>query len=174
MTHHIVGRPERTEVASYYHRYIDRIQDPDILTVLGKQIDSTVAFAKGFSEQRSLHRYAPDKWSIRQLMGHVNDTERVFVFRALWFARGFDTPLPSYDENVGASAAGSDDVPWDRHIEEFRVTRQSTLAFFSNLQPDAWARTGIASDNTFSVRGLAYIVAGHLAHHLAVVSERYM
>src|SRR5262249_1387270 len=94
------GRPEPTEAAPYYFGYINRISSDDVVSVLESQLDETASFLRGISEEKSLYRYAPDKWSIRQTWNHVNDTERVFVFRALWFARGFDSPLPSFDQEI--------------------------------------------------------------------------
>ena len=121
-----------------------------------------------------MHRYAPDKWSIRDVVGHLNDTERLFVMRAFWFARGFDTPLPSYDQEIAAAGAQADRIPWAAHVEEFRLVRLSTVALFRNLPEEAWMRTGVASGNPFTVRALAYIIAGHVSHHAAIVKERYL
>src|SRR5436190_18593673 len=113
--------PDRTEAAEYYFTYIDLVGPGDICAILERQSDETVAFLRGISEERSLYRYAPDKWSIRQTLGHVNDAERVFVFRAFWFARRFDTPLASFDQNVAVPTAESDARSWASHIEEFRT-----------------------------------------------------
>jgi hypothetical protein len=121
-----------------------------------------------------LHRYAPDKWSIRQVLNHVTDTERAFAFRALWFARGFDSPLPSYDQNVAATGADADRISWAAHVEEFRRVRLSTISLFKNMPSHAWMRSGIASGNPFTVRALAYIIPGHLAHHITLLRERYL
>ncbi len=167
------GPPELDESAPYYRRYIERVPDGDVVGVLAAQRDETLSMLRGISEERSLHRYAPEKWSIRQVLGHVNDTERVFLFRALWFARGFSEPLPSFDQNDCAGAARADEVSWAGHVEEFRAIREASLAFFRNLPGDGWTRRGVASGNPFSVRALAYIVAGHLAHHVAVLQEKY-
>jgi len=169
-----MGRPERAEAAPYYFRYIDRIASDDIVGVLQTQLEETSAFLRGISEEKSLARYAPEKWSIRQAINHVNDTERVFVSRALWFARGFESPLPSYDQNISAAAARADDFSWAGHVEEFRGIRLATLAFFRNLPSDAWSRSGVASGNPFSVRALAYIIAGHTSHHMQLLRERYL
>jgi hypothetical protein len=169
-----VGRPEQSEAAAYYWNYIGQIPGDDVLGVLEAQRQAIPAFLDTISEERSLHRYAPDKWSIRELWSHVNDTERVFVFRALWFARGFDSPLPSFDENTSAAAARADARPWASHVEEFRAIRLATLTFVRGLPAEAWTRSGIASENTFSVRALAFIAAGHVAHHAAVLRERYL
>ena len=168
------ARPQPNEAASYYSVYIDRITSDDIVDVLATQLNETIAFLSDISEEQSLRRYAPDKWSMRELLGHVNDTERVFMFRALWFARGFQDPLPSFDQEIGFRAAESDQVSWANHVDEFRTIRLSTLAFFRNLPAEAWLRSGIASDNSVSVRALAYIVAGHVSHHLAILRERYL
>ncbi len=168
------GRPEPSEAAQYYFRYIDRISSSDILAQLEGQLPETLAFLESISEERSLHRYAPDRWSIRQVLNHVTDSERAFLFRAFWFARNFDTPLPSFDQNVCSDAAKADEFCWASHIEDFRSFRLSALAFFRNLPAEAWMKTGIASGNPFSVRALAYIVGGHLAHHRAILEERYL
>ena len=170
----MLGRPQPNEAASYYSTYIDRVTSDDIVDVLATQLDEALAFLSEISEEQSLHRYAPDKWSMRELLGHVNDTERVFMFRAMWFARGFQDPLPSFDQEVGFKAAESDKVSWANHVDEFNAIRSATLAFFRNLPDDAWLRSGIASDSPVTVRALAYIVAGHVSHHLAILRERYL
>jgi len=170
----MTGRPAPHEAAPYYSTYIDRIISDDVLGELEAQLDATLGLAASISEHQSLHRYAPDKWSIRQLLNHVSDTERVFLYRTLWFARGFDTPLPSFDQDVAVPAAGADQFSWASHVEEFRAVRVATLAFFRNLPADAWTRTGIASGNSVSVRALAYIIAGHAAHHIAILRQRYL
>jgi DinB family protein len=168
------GIPGRDEAAPYYFRYIDRIADPDVVSVLEAQIEPTLAFLGGFSEEASRRRYAPDKWSVRQVVGHVNDGERLFGARAFWFARGFESPLPSFDQDVCVAAARADEVPLAEHVEELRRIRLATVSFFRNLPSDAWTRRGIASDLPFSVRALAFLAAGHLDHHLAILRERYV
>jgi hypothetical protein len=170
----VIGLPGRTEAPPYYFRYIDRISNADVLEELANQrAEASDLFSK-ISEERSLHRYAPEKWSARQVLNHVSDTERVFVFRALWFARGFNSPLPSFDQDVSSRWAGADEIPWSRNVEEFDDIRRATLDFFRNLPADAWMRSGIASDNPFTVRALAFITAGHLAHHMAILREKYL
>ena len=169
----MIGVPGRDEAAPYYYRYIDRIESDDIVGVLGSQLEETLGFLRGVSEEDSLYRYAPEKWSVRQVLGHVSDTERLFAFRALWFARGFDSPLPSFDQTTDAEAARSDSVAWGRLVEEFRAVRLATLSLFGNLPAEAWSRRGIASDYPFTVRSLAYITAGHLEHHLEILRKRY-
>jgi hypothetical protein len=170
----MIGIPERSEAAEYYFTYINLVKDNDILQVLQAQIEETAKFLRGISEEKSLYRYAPDKWSIRQLWSHVNDAERIFVSRALWFARGFDTPLPSFEQEIAVGAAKADAVAWARHVDEFQHIRMATVAFFRNLPAEAWKRSGVASGNPFTVRALAYIVSGHVSHHAAVLREKYL
>ena len=170
----MIAAPDRTEAAEYYFTYINQVGPGDILSILEEQSTQAIALLSGISGERSLHRYAPDKWSIREVLSHINDTERVFVFRAFWFARGYDIPLPSFDQDVAVATSGAGARTWSSHIEEFRAVRAATLPLFQNLPDDAWARRGIASDKPFTVRALAYITAGHVAHHLRILRERYL
>lgn len=166
--------PDRTEAAEYYFTYIDQVPAGDICVLLEAQLAETLALLRDISDARSLTRYAPGKWTIRQVVGHLNDTERLFVFRALWFARGFDSPLPSFDQNVAVSAAGADERSWRSHVDEFSAVRAATLAFFRGLPADAWTRRGVASGNPFTVRALAYLAVGHVSHHTRILRERYL
>lgn len=170
----MIGRPQESEAAPYYFTYINQVRGDDPVHVMEGQLEESVAFFSGISEEKSLYRYAPEKWSIRQTLSHVNDCERLFAFRAFWFARGFDIPLPSFDQNVAATGAVADRVPWATHIEEFRRVRLATISLFGSMPPAAWARRGIASDNPFTVRALAFIAAGHLTHHITILRERYL
>ena len=170
----IPDRPDRTEAAEYYFTYIDQVGAGDIREILAAQVDEARALFERISDEASTRRYAPGKWTIRQVLSHVNDTERLFVFRALWFARGFDTPLPSFDQDVAIAAAAADDRPWRSHVDEFRAIRAATVPFFGTMPDEAWTRRGVASGNPFSVRALAYIAAGHVAHHLRLLRERYL
>jgi hypothetical protein len=170
----MIGRPEEGEAAPYYFTYINQVAGDDINAILERQLDESLALFAGISEEVSQHRYAPDKWSVRQVLNHVTDTERAFAFRALWFARGFEAPLPSYDQEIAAAGAKADIIYWAAHVEEFRRVRLSTISLFRHLPADAWMRTGVASNNPFTVRAMAYIVAGHVAHHAAILHQRYL
>jgi len=170
----MIGRPSSSEAAPYYFNYINRVTGDDILNAMQNQMDETLPFLRNISEEKSLYRYAPEKWSIRQMWGHVNDTERVFLMRALWFARNFETAMPSFDQEIAVAAARSDDIAWSRHVEEFREIRLATISFFRNLPEEAWTRKGVASGNPFTVRACAYVVAGHVTHHAAVLREKYL
>jgi len=167
-------RPARDEAEDYYFGYIDQVPGTLVLPVLASQLGETLALFDGISEEQSLQRYAPDKWTIREAVSHVNDTERLFVFRAFWFARGFDTPLPSFDQNVAVAGASANDRPWRTHVEDFRAVRGATLTFFHGLPAPAWDRRGVASDKPFTVRALAYLAAGHAIHHNRILRERYL
>ena len=170
----MIPRPQTAEAAPYYFAYINQVTGDDPLAALDNQLEESHALFSAISEEKSLHRYAPDKWSIRQVLNHVTDSERAFAFRALSFARGLESPLPSYDQNVAASSAEADRVSWAAHVEEFRRVRLSTISLFKNMPSPAWTRSGIASGNPFTVRALAYIIPGHLTHHLALLRERYL
>ncbi len=170
----MTGRPAANEFAPYYSTYVDLISSEDVLSALEAQLDTTHGVLSGISEEQSLQRYAADKWSMRQLLNHVTDTERVFVYRALWFARGFDAALPGFDQNVAVPTAAAEQFSWASHVEDFRTVRAATLTFFRNLPEEAWDRSGVASGNPVTVRALAYITAGHAAHHIAVLQERYL
>src|SRR5205807_5893946 len=111
----MIGRPREAEAAPYYFTYINQVTGDDAVGIIESQLEESLAFFKWISDERSLHRYEPEKWSIRQVLNHVTDTERAFAFRALWFARGFAAPLPSYDQNVAASGAGADRILWAAH-----------------------------------------------------------
>ena len=167
-------QPQANEAASYYFRYIDLARTDDIVSFLDNQFNEMMPFLQKISEEQSTHRYAPEKWSIRELLNHVNDGERIFLGRALWFARGFTDALPSFEQDVAVAGAKANDTPWADLVEEFRTVRLGTLSFFRNLPAAAWSRTGVASDNPVSVNAIAYIIAGHVAHHVNVLKERYL
>ena len=167
--------PEPHEAPEYYFRYIKLVpHHADIRTVLSSQMQEMAILLESISEERSRHRYAPDKWSIRQVLGHLSDTERLFAFRAFWFARGFDASLPGFDQNIAAEHNGADAQTWSSLVDELGAIRASTLHFFRSLPPDAWMRRGLASDYEFSVRAAAYIIAGHITHHANILRERYL
>jgi hypothetical protein len=167
-------RPARGEAEDYYFGYIDQVPGNLVLPVLASQLGEMLALFDGISEEQSLLRYAPDKWTIRQALNHVSDTERLIVFRAFWFARGFDSPLPSFDQDIAVTAAAANNQQWRTLVEDFRAVRAATLTFFRSLPLEAWDRRGLASDNPFTVRALAYFVAGHAIHHNRILRGRYL
>lgn len=169
-----IAPPDKTEAAEYYAKYIEQVPAGDIRQVLSAQLADLVSLYSGISDDKSTHRYAPDKWTIREVASHINDTERVFTFRAFWFGRGYDAPMPSFDQDIAIRVAGADARSWQSHIDEFRAIRSATLALFNTMPADAWSRRGVASDNPVSVRALAYITAGHAAHHARILREKYL
>lgn len=167
-------RPEATEYAPYYERYIGLVPEPSALEALDAQHAEMMPFLRGLSEAQGALRYAPGKWSVRQVLGHVADTERVFGYRALRFARADQTPLPGFDENVFAKEANHDALPLASIVAELDAVRRSTLALFRSLDESAWPRRGVANDVEMSVRALAYVIAGHGRHHVNILRERYL
>ena len=167
-------RPQSTEAASYYFKYIDLVTGDDIVPAMENQLGEMLQFLSGISEEQSLHSYEPGKWTIREVLNHVNDGERVFAGRAFWFARGFTDALPSFEQDVAVQMAHANNTSWAELVEEFKNLRLGTLALFKTLPEEAWERTGVASDNPVSVRALAYIIAGHVTHHMGVLQEKYL
>src|SRR5688500_17108181 len=116
----VISAPDRTEYADYYRPYIEKVAGENVLAVLETQLEGIMPTLEAVSEEESLRRYAPDKWSIRQVLNHINDAERLFSFRAFWFARGFEDPLPSFDQDVAVRISGADDRSWASHLDEIR------------------------------------------------------
>jgi len=173
-TNDTIARPGRDETAEYYFRYIDLVPEGDIRDILTAQRHDTIALLDSIPESLADHRYAPKKWSVREVLSHINDCERVFTMRAFWFAREMDTPLPSFESDMCVQTARSAEHPWTAHVHEHAAIRASTLALFNNLPAVGWSGRGIASDMPFTVRALAYITAGHLIHHTRVLTEKYL
>ncbi|HEY3989892.1 MAG TPA: DinB family protein [Acidobacteriaceae bacterium] len=168
------ARPAIGDAAPYYFTYIDKVEGNDCVASMTGQLDEALTLFGSISEDKSLHRYAPEKWSIRQVLSHLTDTERMIVIRALWIARGLDTSQPSFDQNIAIVGAEADRLPWTTHVEEFRHVRQASIDLFRNLSPAAWTRRGIASDNPFTVLSLGFMVPGHVTHHVRILRERYL
>jgi hypothetical protein len=167
-------RPAPDEFAPYYGRYIDRVPDGDIVATLRDQVEETLRTLRAIPDARAGHRYAPDKWSIREVVGHLSDSERIFTYRALRIARGDETPLPGFDENAFVRRARLDDRSFAGLIDEYATVRAASVALFDSLFPEEWTRRGIASDKGVSVRALAWISAGHEIHHLEILRTRYL
>ena len=168
------GRPAPNEHAPYYSRYIDLVPAGDIVEVLRAQIAGTNSFLRGIPDARTLTGYAPGKWSIRDVVGHMSDTERIMGYRALRFARGDRTPVPGFDENEYTPEAGAAARTMNDLVSEFETVRAATIALLEGLPMDAWRRIGTANGKEISVRALAAVIAGHELHHLGVIRERYL
>lgn len=170
----MIPRPDASEYLPYYGKYIDRVPDGDLVKTLRAQLDETLALVRGLDDEQGGHRYAPGKWSIREVLQHVIDAERIFAYRALRIARGDATPLASFDENAYAEASNADARTLADLSDELEHVRLSTLALLRPLDGEALARRGTASGAEVSVRALAWIIAGHELHHVSVLRERYL
>jgi hypothetical protein len=169
------SRPGAGEYAPALAGYVARIgQDEDVLTVLARQLDEVLARLGSVPDSRGEYRYAPGKWSLKDVVGHLSDTERVFAYRALRIGRGDTIPLASFDDQAWVAEAGAGDRTLADMVEEWGHVRRATLALFRHLPPAAWSRRGTSSDQPISVRALAHVIAGHMRHHLEVVEERYL
>jgi hypothetical protein len=167
------SRPAPGEYAAFFEHYIGLITEADVIQVLTQQRREAAELFSGLSEARAGYRYEPGKWSIREVLGHVIDAERVFGYRAVCIARGEKAPLPGFDENDYAAMAGADAVPLAELVEEFLALRQSHEAMFRHFPEEAWLRIGTSNLKLVSVRALAYIMAGHARHHMEILRERY-
>ena len=170
----MIGKPEKEEYSPYFSGYISLVPDGEILDLLDRQFEETLKILNGISDSEGAFRYAPGKWSVKQLVGHMIDTERVFAYRALCVARGEKTSLPGFDENEYMENASFESVLMTDLAAEFETVRRSTVFLFKNLDETAWLREGIANGNPTTVRALAYIAAGHELHHRKILLERYL
>lgn len=169
-----ITRPAGDEFAPDYEQYISLVPEGDIVTTLTRQLDSTLALLRGFDESQAGNRYAPDKWSIKELIGHVIDAERIFSYRALRFGRKDQTPLSGFEQDDYVRGANFDDRKLADLADEFEHVRRANICLFGSLSPDSWSSRGKANDVEVSVRALAYIMAGHVTHHMNVLTTRYL
>jgi len=169
-----MNRPEKGEYAEYYDRYISLVEENDIVAVLEKQQNELVEFFKQITEEKSFFAYAEGKWSIKEVIGHLTDGERIFAYRALRISRADKTPIEGFEQDGYIENSNFNNTKLTELAEELILTRKSNLIFFRNLTEEAWLRTGTASENPVSVRALAYIAAGHIRHHLNILNERYL
>lgn len=169
-----IGRPEPDEYAPFYANYISQVQGNDILAALDEQRRQMLLLLSGRSESDGDIRYAPGKWSVKEVVGHICDAERVMSYRALCIARADATPLPGFDENNYVANSSFSRTPLADLIENFIAVRRATLSLFRNFDEQAWGRRGIANKNEVTVRALAYIIAGHELHHRRILQEKYL
>ncbi len=168
-----IGRPEPGEYAPYHAGYISEVVGDDILTILDTQRRQMLILLSGCGEEEGQFRYAPDKWSVKEVLGHVCDTERIFAYRALRISRGDRTPLPGFEQDDYVRNAPFASRPLAEVIEDYIAVRRATLTLFRNLDQAAWLRRGIVNNNELTVRALAYITAGHEMHHKKILEEKY-
>ena len=168
-----IGRPGPGEHVDYYGKYIALVAGDDAFAALANQLDGSLAPLRRLDDERALHRYVPGKWSVKEVVGHLMDGERVFAYRALRFARGDETPLPGYDENLWVPSARFDRLPLGALLEGWSATRAATIELFRSLDGEALERRGVANGHPMSVRALAWIIAGHELHHRMILCDRY-
>lgn len=173
MNTRIVGRPEADEIPPHYVGYIQRVPEPDPVIVCAEQIEETATLLRGLSDTDAMYRYGRGKWSIKEVVGHLADVERIMAYRALRIARGDTTPLPSFDENAYVPAAKFDHRSLADLVGELRTTRAATLALLRTFDAEAWRRRGTASGKPVSVRALGYMIPGHERHHVEILRTRY-
>jgi uncharacterized damage-inducible protein DinB len=174
MTTIVAGKPAESEYPSYQGRYIALVSDPDLVAALEKQLKSARALLDTISEEKAGHRYEPGKWSIREVVGHLVDTERVFAYRALRFARNDKTELPGFDEKDFLANANFANRPLTSIVDEYAAVRQASILLFKHLDQDAWNRRGVANKIDVTVRAIAFLIAGHELHHIGILKTRYL
>ncbi len=174
MTAPAAVRPSPQEYAAFYAGYVDLVPDGDVIDTLEQGRKHTRKLLGKLSEAKAAHRYAPDKWTVKTVLGHITDAERVFTYRALWFARGGKDPLPGWDENAWARESDFDARTLKDLLNNYEAVRNATLALVRAFPEAAWSRTGTANAKPVSVRALVWVTAGHEIHHLKILQERYL
>lgn len=165
-------RPNSTEYAAELNKYLDLVPETNIIAAMTSQLDEMLAFLRSVPESQANIHHPPYTWTLKEVIGHISDGERIFGYRALRIGRGDTTPLPSFDENKFAVAAESNRLPLADVISDFEAARWSNLWLFRNLPDEAWTRSGEAAGNRISVRALAYIIVGHPRHHMTILRKR--
>ena len=174
MTQIAIARPEASEFADYYTGYVGKVPGADIMSFLQQQLELAGALIRGIDEAKGAFRYAEGKWTVKELIGHIIDTERVFAYRALVFSRNDSTPLPGFDQEPWAQHANHANVPLAELAAEFESVRRATIYLFRHLDAAAWSRRGIGNNKQMTTRAAAFIIAGHTQHHLDILKSRYL
>jgi hypothetical protein len=169
-----MNRPETNEYASYYDRYVSLVTDDEIVPVLAAQSTELQDIFTGVSEEKGTYAYSEGKWTIKEVLSHLIDGERMFAYRALRISRGDETPIEGFEQDGYIENSHANGRSFAELLEEFNLLRRANLLLFNNLDDTGWTRIGTASENKVSVRALAYIMAGHVEHHAAILKERYL
>lgn len=168
------NRPEAGEYAPYYSTYVNLVPEGDIIHILNEQIDDTKKLLNEMTNKQALFKYGPDKWSIKEVIGHITDTERIMGYRLLCIARGETVSLPGYDDQEYVKNASFNKHAIQDLLEDFQIARKSTVQLLKRLESDEWLRKGSANNSQVTVRAIAYIIAGHERHHRQIIKERYL
>ncbi|MGX6444935.1 DinB family protein [Neobacillus sp. K501] len=170
----MLQRPLEKEYPHYYEPYVSLVPEGDLVEILKESLQQTVNLFEGISEETGLFRYAPGKWSIKEVLGHITDTERIMSYRLLRVSRGDQTPLAGFNENDYVAAAQTNELPMANILNDFITTRNATITQIQNTPIGAWETTGNANGMEITTRSIAYIIAGHQMHHCNIVKERYL
>ena len=174
MTTAAYSRPDKSEYPDYCEGYVSKVPAGDIVTVLGAQLEESLALFRNIPEARGGYRYAEEKWSVKEVIGHITDGERILAYRALRFARGDTTPLAGYEQDDYVLGGGFERRSLKDLIDEFETVRCATMSLFSSFDGEAWSRRGVANKNEMTVRGVAYVLAGHERHHVEILRAKYL
>lgn len=166
-------RPDANEYAAYYSTYVQKVPDGNIIDLLDEQLNNMIAWFKDVTEEKSHFRYRENKWTIKEVIGHLADTERIMAYRILCIARGETTALPGYDDNLYVQNAEFNSLPLQELLNNLSIVRQSTISLLKTLPAEAWARQGNANGSAVTVRAIASIIAGHELHHREILQDRY-
>jgi len=170
----MLQRPKETEYPEYYVPYVTLVPEKDLLVTLNENLENTLELFKGISEENHSFRYAPEKWSIKEVLGHMTDTERIMSYRLLRVSRGDKTPLAGFDETEFVAGSQAGQLPMESLLEEFATVRKATIALVKNIPESAWENIGFANSLEVTTRAIAYIIAGHEIHHRNIITERYL
>ncbi|HET6722696.1 MAG TPA: DinB family protein [Chitinophagaceae bacterium] len=167
-------RPDLSRVPEFFHGYINKVKEDELMSALAKSTSELFMLLKSIPAEKHDYRYADGKWSVKEVVQHMIDGERVFTYRALRFARKDDTPLPGFDENLFAQTAKADKRKWNDLVEEFSALRKASEAMFASFDNEQLEAEGVASESSIYVLGIGYVVAGHVNHHCRIIKERYL
>ena len=170
----VISKSKAENHPSYFQRYIDQVKEDDLVSAFKNQMPPAEIFFQSISEELSKRKYAEGKWTIKEVLQHIIDAERVFGYRALCFARKEDSPLPSFDENGYAANSNANDRKWEDLIAEFSSVRKSTEYLYNSFPAEAMNAIGKASDYTMGVSSLGFVIVGHVNHHIRIIQERYI
>ncbi|WP_342429729.1 DinB family protein [Neobacillus sp. FSL H8-0543] len=170
----MIQRPTENEYPAYYQPYVSLVPDTDLVQLLNENLQETVQLFESISEIEGLFRYAPTKWSIKEVLGHMTDTERIMSYRLMRIGRGDQTSLSGFNENDYVVSSQINQLPIRDILDDFIATRKATLTLIHNMPTDAWAKVGVANVAEITTQAIAYIIAGHAIHHRTIITERYL
>ncbi|MED3561319.1 DinB family protein [Bacillus xiapuensis] len=170
----MLQRPNESEYPAYYQPYIQLVPEGNLLQVLKDELQKTITLFEGISEEDSYFRYDENKWSIKEVLCHMADTERIMSYRLLRVGRGDETPLAGFNENDYVNGSQIERLPLKNILDDFLATRNATISLIQNMPETAWENKGVANDTPITTRSIAYIIAGHAIHHKKIITERYL